>query len=89
MINSLAALALGSLAALSTPALADEVWFDDFDEAAAFTKEQGKDLLVDFTGSDFQIQAVENRVAGNAGCEVFNFQHVCVLNSFIRRRLRG
>lgn len=53
MINSLAALALGSLAALSTPALADEVWFDDFDEAAAFAKEQGKDLLVDFTGSDW------------------------------------
>ena len=53
MFKTFAALALGSLAALATPAVADETWFDDYDEAAAFAKEQGKDLLVDFTGSDW------------------------------------
>ena len=53
MIKTLAAFTLGSLAVLSTPAHADENWFDDFDVAAAAAKEQGKDLLVDFTGSDW------------------------------------
>jgi hypothetical protein len=28
-------------------------WFEDFDLAAAAAKEQKKDLLVDFTGSDW------------------------------------
>jgi len=31
----------------------ESVWFADFDLAAAAAKEQGKDLLVDFTGSDW------------------------------------
>lgn len=53
MFNTLAALTLGSLAVLSTPVHADQTWFDDFDAAAAAAKEQGKDLLVDFTGSDW------------------------------------
>lgn len=53
MMNTLAALTLGSLAVLSTPVHADQTWFDDFDAAAAAAKEQGKDLLVDFTGSDW------------------------------------
>lgn len=30
-----------------------EGWYADFDEAAKVAKEQGKDLLVDFTGSDW------------------------------------
>ena len=53
MMNTLAALALSSLAVLSTPAHEDQTWFDDYDAAAAAAKEQGKDLLVDFTGSDW------------------------------------
>lgn len=28
-------------------------WFEDFDAAVAAAKEQKKDLLVDFTGSDW------------------------------------
>lgn len=28
-------------------------WYDDFDKAAAAAKDQQKDLLVDFTGSDW------------------------------------
>ena len=28
-------------------------WIEDFDEAAALAKKEGKDLLVDFTGSDW------------------------------------
>lgn len=28
-------------------------WFEDFDKAAAAAKDQNKDLLVDFTGSDW------------------------------------
>lgn len=28
-------------------------WFEDFDAAVAAAKEQNKDLLVDFTGSDW------------------------------------
>jgi len=31
----------------------DSRWFADFDKAAAAAAEQGKDLLVDFTGSDW------------------------------------
>jgi thioredoxin-related protein len=49
-------LAVGLLLAGATTATAQEqesVWFADFDLAAAAAKEQGKDLLVDFTGSDW------------------------------------
>ena len=28
-------------------------WYADFDQAAIVAKEQGKDLLIDFTGSDW------------------------------------
>jgi len=35
------------------PAKSDDVWFADFDKAAAAATEQKKDLLVDFTGSDW------------------------------------
>ena len=48
-------LALGALAALSTPAVAGETWYADYDAAAAVAKKEGKDLLVDFTGSDWCI----------------------------------
>lgn len=53
-----AALALGTLALLAAPAipgntLPSEAWIADFDVAAAAAKEQKKDLLVDFTGSDW------------------------------------
>ena len=44
---------LGASALLSAPAVADDLWQDDFDVAAKLAKEQGKDLLVDFTGSDW------------------------------------
>lgn len=53
MKTQLAALALGGLAVLSPSALADETWYDDYDAAVVAAKEQGKDLLVDFTGSDW------------------------------------
>lgn len=51
-----AALALSAL--LPLPALASDdttsaVWYADFDEAAKVAQEQGKDLFVDFTGSDW------------------------------------
>ena len=51
-----AALALSAL--LPLPALAADdttttVWYADFDEAAKVAQEQGKDLFVDFTGSDW------------------------------------
>lgn len=39
---------------LSVPALADDsIWFADYDLAAAEAKKTGKDLFVDFTGSDW------------------------------------
>ena len=51
-------LTAGLALALVVPAAAQEekragTWFDDYDKAAAAAKEQGKDLLVDFTGSDW------------------------------------
>jgi thioredoxin-related protein len=53
-------LSLAALAALSAVAVADDVaekkgseWYADFDTAAAVAKAQKKDLLVDFTGSDW------------------------------------
>ena len=54
MLNLTApALLLGATALLAQPALADETWYADFDTAAAAAAEAGKDLLVDFTGSDW------------------------------------
>ncbi len=44
---------LGASALLSAPAVTDDLWHDNFDVAAKLAKEQGKDLLVDFTGSDW------------------------------------
>jgi thioredoxin-related protein len=49
----IAALALGTLAAFSPSALAGEGWHDDFDEAVKVASKEGKDLFVDFTGSDW------------------------------------
>ena len=51
-------LTAGIALALALPAAAQEeqragTWYADFDKAAAVAKEQGKDLLVDFTGSDW------------------------------------
>ena len=43
-----------TLVVLAAPAaFAGEGWIEDFDEAAALAKKEGKDLLVDFTGSDW------------------------------------
>ena len=49
MKNAFLALAL----TLSAPALADESWVADYDVAVKIAEKQGKDLLVDFTGSDW------------------------------------
>ena len=51
----IAALLLGLLALPASAAddTHQAIWFADFDEAAAVAKEQGKDLFVDFTGSDW------------------------------------
>ncbi len=46
-------LALSALTFLPTSAVAGETWQADFDVAAKLAKEQGKDLFVDFTGSDW------------------------------------
>ena len=50
-------LTAGLALAMIVPAVAQEqragTWFDDYDKAAAAAKEQGKDLIVDFTGSDW------------------------------------
>jgi thioredoxin-related protein len=53
-----ASLLIGGLAAFTTPALAapgGEHWVGDFDEAVELARKQNKDLLVDFTGSDWCI----------------------------------
>ncbi|MCB9896773.1 MAG: thioredoxin family protein [Planctomycetes bacterium] len=52
-----AVLSLAStVAAFAAPVVDDAgVWHADFDEAVAVAKEQGKDLFVDFTGSDWCI----------------------------------
>jgi len=49
------ALAIAGLAALATPvAASDELpWIADFDQAVKVAEREGKDLLVDFTGSDW------------------------------------
>lgn len=49
-------LTLGAVLLAGAPLLAQDygpAWYHDFDAAAAAAKEQGKDLLVDFTGSDW------------------------------------
>ncbi len=51
-------LCLASIALLISPAFAgddDSLWLDDFDEAMTLAELTGKDLLVDFTGSDWCI----------------------------------
>lgn len=53
MKTSIAAILLGLLATTNTATAGGEGWYDDFDEAVAAAKEQKKDLLVDFTGSDW------------------------------------
>ncbi|MFT7484810.1 MAG: thioredoxin-related protein, partial [Candidatus Paceibacteria bacterium] len=46
-------LVLLGLALFASPAIASEGWIADFDQAVKIAKEQKKDLLVDFTGSDW------------------------------------
>lgn len=63
MLKSAAALTIAILLVGATVARADEAvgepesghdgWYAEFDAAAAAAKEQGKDLFVDFTGSDW------------------------------------
>ncbi len=50
MIKTASALALSSLC---IPAFSGEQWHADYDVAAKIAEEQGKHLLVDFTGSDW------------------------------------
>ena len=47
------ALAATAVIFASPAAIAGDGWIEDFDEAAALAKKEGKDLLVDFTGSDW------------------------------------
>ena len=55
MTKTILALLVGLM--LAAPAVAAEeagiTWYDDFDKAVAAAKAEGKDLLVDFTGSDW------------------------------------
>ena len=53
MKTTIAALCLGLLATTNTATAGEAKWYADFDEAVAAAKEQKKDLLVDFTGSDW------------------------------------
>ncbi len=53
MKKNIAALTVGSLLLLSSPATAGEGWIEDFDEAVKIAKAENKDLFVDFTGSDW------------------------------------
>lgn len=53
MITTLAGLALTTLSAWAPPAAANDVWIPDFDQAVEVARKEGKDLLVDFTGSDW------------------------------------
>ena len=48
---ALSAFALSTASA--APVLSDARWFDDYDAAVAVAKEEGKDLFVDFSGSDW------------------------------------
>lgn len=52
MIRLIAPIALSSFALVS-PSVAGEGWVEDYDKAVLLAKEQGKHLLVDFTGSDW------------------------------------
>lgn len=52
MFQKLSALALAA-AVCSAPAVAGEDWYGDFDVAVEAAKKSGKDLFVDFTGSDW------------------------------------
>jgi thioredoxin-related protein len=47
------AVALVAMACLAGSALAAELWTDNFEQAKAQAKKEGKDLLLDFTGSDW------------------------------------
>lgn len=51
-MRKLGLLLLG-LAALGPARAQDENWLDDFDRAIELAKREGKDLVVDFTGSDW------------------------------------
>lgn len=55
MHSTIAALVLASLSATTAAAelTEAEVWIADFDEAKALAEKEGKDMLVDFTGSDW------------------------------------
>ncbi len=53
MRHSILAASLTTLLTLSAPAIAGGDWYADFDEAVAAAKESNKNLLVDFTGSDW------------------------------------
>ncbi len=54
-VLSFATLALNSAPSTTTAAeaVSEGRWFADYDEAVKVAKEEGKDLLVDFTGSDW------------------------------------
>jgi thioredoxin-related protein len=47
------AVALVAMACVAGNALAAELWTDNFEQAKAQAKKEGKDLLLDFTGSDW------------------------------------
>ena len=51
--TAIAALVLGILSTSNAAIAGEGTWYADFDKAAAVAKEQGKDLFVDFTGSDW------------------------------------
>ncbi|MFT7670508.1 MAG: thioredoxin-related protein [Planctomycetota bacterium] len=53
MQKNIVALTLGGLLLLSAPAISSEGWIEDFDQAVKIAKAEKKDLLVDFTGSDW------------------------------------
>lgn len=53
MYKHIAALTLGTLVLASPSALAGDGWYADYDEAVKVAKKEGKDLFVDFTGSDW------------------------------------
>ena len=88
-----------SFAALSVPALAQTTavsgstatsearWFGDYDEAVAVAKAEGKDLFVDFTGSDwchFCIQLDKEVLAHDAWIEAASQDYVFVALDFPR-----
>lgn len=68
MYKHIAALTLGTLALVSPSTLASEGWYADFDEATKVAKEEGKDLFVDFTGSDWCVWCIRLHE------EVFDFE---------------